>query len=120
SSPRGGWPSAMVSRPAAAPPCRRGGESGIARGRPIAMWFGRPHFPGSGRRGKMPRFGPSNQAKDRLMRNTLGLLSILAVGLLAAPAHAADPIVGSWSGSGTAKPADGQAERVQCRLSYAE
>lgn len=56
------------------------------------------------------------------MRSTLlAMASALAVGALAMPASAApDAIVGSWSGTGVARPADGGPEPVRCRLTYAE
>ena len=55
------------------------------------------------------------------MRMICSALTTVALILPAVPAVAApDDILGSWSGSGTARPADGAPEKVSCRLSYSE
>lgn len=49
----------------------------------------------------------------------LGLAACTVLGAVPVPAVAQpDPIIGSWHGGGTAKPANGQAEPVRCRVTY--
>lgn len=61
---------------------------------------------------------PLSRDKMEKTMKRLPVILTAAVLSLGATAAMADPLQGSWSGSGYVKPADGKRESVRCRVSY--